>query len=174
MLLLAHILLDHLIDGPTIGMPKHHTRGIFLEMEQVKFFTNFTMIALLGFFEKEHIFFELLFIRPGGAINTLELLIFAVATPVSTRDAHQLKVLTEFHVRHVRAATHIHIFFVMVETRTIIARDVLFQYLFLIGFVARIEGVEGLLPTDGLFNHGIIGFSQLQHALLDAVQVVFG
>ena len=46
----AHVLLEHLIDGPAIRVPKHHARGLFLRMEEIKTFANLAMIPLFSLF----------------------------------------------------------------------------------------------------------------------------
>ena len=48
-LLPAHVTLYHLIDGPSRGVPKHHTRRLLLGVKQIEFLRNFPVIALLGF-----------------------------------------------------------------------------------------------------------------------------
>ena len=51
-LIAAHVLLENLIHGPTCGVPEHHARGFFLQMEQVHPLGQLTVIALFGLFQK--------------------------------------------------------------------------------------------------------------------------
>src|SRR5690606_39528770 len=65
-----------------------------------------------GFFNALDVGLKLLFVRPGGAINALQLLVLGIATPVRTGNARQLERLQETRVRYVRAAAHVHVFLV--------------------------------------------------------------
>ena len=44
----THVLLDLLPDCPALWVPKNQPRAFFLKMKQVKFATNFAMIAKFG------------------------------------------------------------------------------------------------------------------------------
>ena len=68
---ITHVLLDYLVDSPAGGMPKHHTGCFFLQMKQVKLFTDFAMIALFRFLKSMQITLEILFVSPGSAVNPL-------------------------------------------------------------------------------------------------------
>ena len=72
-------------------MPKCHTRGFVLHVEQIQLLAQFAMVALFGFFNALNVFFQLLFIGPSGAVNALQLLVFRIATPVRTRQFGQFK-----------------------------------------------------------------------------------
>ena len=46
----AHILLDLLPHRPALGVPKNGARRMLVDMEQIKFATEFAVITLFGFF----------------------------------------------------------------------------------------------------------------------------
>lgn len=73
------------------------------------------MVALLGFFHARDVGVELLLVRPGRAVDTLQLLVLGVAAPVGAGDAGQLERLQEARIGHVRAAAHVHVFLVVVQ-----------------------------------------------------------
>ena len=72
------------------------------------------------------------------------------------------------------AATHVDVFFVVIETRLIIFADVAIQDLHLVGFAARFKRVAGFLPGNYLLHHVIAGFGQLQHALFQRCHIFVG
>src|SRR5450830_4086 len=52
---LAHVLLHALPQGPALGVPKHQTRRMVINVKQIKFAPEFAVIALLGFFEHRQV-----------------------------------------------------------------------------------------------------------------------
>src|SRR5690606_23611382 len=87
----THVLFKHLVNGPTVWMPEHHTRCFFLHMEQIKCFTDFTVVAFFCFFNTFYISRKLLLVCPRCTVNTLQLFVFRITAPVSTRYFSQLE-----------------------------------------------------------------------------------
>ena len=100
----AHVLLNLLPERPALGMPEHHARCFFLQMEQVERHAEFAVVALLGFFEHVQVLVEVFLPAPGGAVDALEHLVFGIAAPIRSRQFHQLEMLELAGGRYVRPA----------------------------------------------------------------------
>jgi hypothetical protein len=70
-------------------------------MIQVELLTDFTVIALSGFFQTLQIGI-LIFICPCGTVDALQHFIVAIAAPVGASGLHQFEMMTETHIRHMR------------------------------------------------------------------------
>jgi hypothetical protein len=71
----AHVLLDLLPHGPAVRMPEHHAGRFFLQVEQIELPAELAMVALLGFFQHVQVGVEFFLLRPGGAVDALQLLV---------------------------------------------------------------------------------------------------
>ena len=171
MLHLAHVLLEHLVQGPAIGVPEHHARCFFLGMEQVQALADLAVIALLGFFDALDIGRQLLLVSPGGAIDALQLLILGIAAPVGTGQLGQFEGLEKTRARHVRTTAHVNVFFVVVQTHGLLVRHV-FDQTQLVVFAARGKHIDHLGARSDLLDHVVVFFDQLLHALLDCRHVL--
>jgi hypothetical protein len=85
-------------------MPEHQTRGMFIDMEQVQFAPQLAVVSLFGLFQHRQVLLQLVLGGPGCAVDTLQHLVFVVATPVSAGQLHQLEVLELARAGHVGAA----------------------------------------------------------------------
>ena len=151
-------------------MPEHHARRFFLGVEQVQTLADLAVIALLGLFHTLDVGCQLLLVRPGSAIDTLQLLILGIAAPVGTGDTGQLERFQKARVRHVRAAAHVDIFFVVVEAHGLFVRHILNQTQ-LVLLTTGLEHLDDLITRGHLFNHVVIGVDQLGHTLFDGGHV---
>ena len=70
--LAAHIGFDLTIQGPATRMPEYRACGLFLHMEQIQRPPQLAVITLFSFFQHRQIGFEILFIQPCCAIDTLK------------------------------------------------------------------------------------------------------
>ncbi|MNF59181.1 hypothetical protein D3C84_407620 [compost metagenome] len=170
---LAHVLLEHLVQGPAIGVPEHHARRFFLGMEQVQALADLAVIALLGLFDTLDIGRQLLLVGPGGAIDPLQLLVLGIAAPIGTGQLGQLEGLEKARVRHVRTTAHVDVFFVIVQTHGLLARHV-FDQTQLVVLATGGEHIDHLGPRGHLLDHVVVFFDQLLHALLDRRHVIQG
>ncbi len=140
-------------------------------MIQVKLFTNFTVIALSGFFQTLQVGVQRFFICPGGAVDTLQHFIVAVSTPVRASGFHQFEVMAETHIRYVRTAAHIDIFFVMIQAWLVIMADVFVKNRNFIGFAALHEGFTRFVPADFLLDDIVVFLGELVHTFFERVDV---
>ena len=53
----AHVLFYHLPQCPTFRMPKCHTRGFVLHVEQIQLLAQFAVVSFFGFFDALNVFF---------------------------------------------------------------------------------------------------------------------
>ena len=87
----ANILLELLPNYVAFGVPKNAALRFFLQMEQIHFAAQLAVVALFGFFHHMQIGFQIFFIAPACAVNTLQHFIIAVAAPIGTGQLGQLK-----------------------------------------------------------------------------------
>ena len=91
----AHIALDGAEQRPALGMPEHRARRLFLQMEQVQLAPEAAVVALLRLLQHVEIGFELLLVRPAGAVDALELRVLGIAAPIGARHLRQLEGVAE-------------------------------------------------------------------------------
>ena len=163
---LAHVLLQHLVDGPASRMPEHHARRLFLQVEQVQLLADAAVIALLGFLDALDVGSQLLLVRPGSAVDTLQLLVLRVAAPVCTGDFGQLEGLEEAGIGHMRATAHIHVLFMEIQTHGLLVRHVVDQAQ-LVFLATRLEQLDDLGTRRHLLDDVVVLVDQLGHTLLD-------
>jgi hypothetical protein len=108
-------------------VPEHHARRFFLQVEQVELLADLAVVALFGFFDALDVGRQLLLVGPGGAVDALQLLVLGIAAPVGAGQLGQLEGFEEARVRHVRAAAHVDVFFVVVQAHGLFVRHVLDQ-----------------------------------------------
>ena len=72
-------------------MPENRPGGILTEVKEFKLAPELAMVTLLGLSNAVEVRLELLLIGPGGAINSLQLLVVSVAAPVGTGHLGQLE-----------------------------------------------------------------------------------
>jgi hypothetical protein len=155
-------------------VPEHHARRFFLHVVQVELLADLAVVALGGLFQTLQVGLELLLVGPGGAVDALQHLVVGVAAPVGAGHLLQLEVVAMTHVGHVRAATHVDVLFVMIETGLVITGDVLIQDLDLVGLATGFEHVARFLPGDLLLDDVVILGGQRQHALFQGSQIFVG
>ncbi|MCY1292966.1 hypothetical protein D9M70_422090 [compost metagenome] len=163
---LAHVLLQHLIDSPASRMPEHHARRLFLQMEQIQLLADAAVVTLFSFFNALDIGRQLLLVGPGSAIDTLQLLVLRVAAPVGTGNLGQFEGFQEAGVRHVRAATHVHVLLVEVQAHGRFVRHVVDQAQ-LVFLTASLEQLDNLGTRSHLLDDVVVLVDQLSHALFD-------
>ncbi len=170
---LAHVLLEYLVDGPAVGVPEHHARGFFLQVEEVELLADLAVVAFFGFFDALDVGRQLLLVSPGGAVHALQLLVLGIAAPVGARQLGQLECLEEAGVRHVRATAHVDVFFVVVQAHGLLVGHVLDQAQ-LVVFATGLEHVDDFGARGHLLDDVVVLLDQLLHALFDSGQVFRG
>ncbi len=168
---LAHVALDRLPDRPAARMPEHHARRFLLLVEQVERLADLAVIALLGLLDAPDVRVELLGIRPGSAVDALQLFVFRVAAPVRAGNARQLERLQETRVRHVRAAAHVDVFFVVVQAHLLLVGHVVDEAK-LVVLATRAEHLDDLGARRHLLDDVVFLVDQFAHALLDRGEIV--
>ena len=111
----AHIVLDFAVNDPTLGVPEHHSRRFFLQVEEIQLFADFTVIAFFRFCLLLQIGIQRFLIGEGDTVNALQRFTARVATPVRAGQLRQFERLDVPHMRHMRAATHIEVFLMVIQ-----------------------------------------------------------
>ena len=78
----AHIVLDFAVNDPTLGVPEHHSRRFFLQVEEIQLLADFAVIAFFRFCLLLQIGIQRFLVGEGDAINALQRFTACVATPV--------------------------------------------------------------------------------------------
>ena len=104
---LPHVLFHALPQGPALRMPKHQAGGVVVDMEQIEFAAEFSVITLIGFFEHGQVLLQVFFAGPGCAIHPLQHFIAVVAAPIGASQLHQFKKSQLSGAGHVGPTTQI-------------------------------------------------------------------
>ncbi len=143
-------------------------------MIQVELFPDFTVVTLRRFFQALQVRVQGFFVSPGGTIDALQHFIVAVATPVSACGFHQLEVMAEAHVRHVRSTAHVDVFLVVIQARLVIMSNVLVKNSDFVVFTTFHEGFTRFVPAHRLLNDVVVALSQLVHTLFEGFDIFLG
>ena len=168
----AHVLLDHLPEGPALRVPENHARGFFLEVEEVHVLAKLAVVAAGGLFEHVQISLQLILRRERGAVDTLQHLILRVAAPVSAGHLHQLMHLQHTGARHVRPAAQIREVALRVERDLLVFRNRLHEF-DLIVLAELIEEGDRLVARHFAVRDREVLRHDLVHALFDLREVFF-
>jgi len=79
-----HVGLHFLANGPSVRMPKNHSRCFILKMEQFHFAAQFAVVSFLCLFKECQIILQVLTIPEGNSVYPLQHLVSAVAPPIGS------------------------------------------------------------------------------------------
>jgi hypothetical protein len=167
----ADVVLDQGIDAPALVVPEHHPRRFFLQMEQIQRLADAAMIALFGLFEALEIEIQRLPVRPGRAVDALQLPVARIAAPVGAGELGQLEGPQKADVGYVWPATHVDVVFMDIQRNVLIRRDRL-ENLDLVGLAPLLEHPDRFITRNGFTDHIVTVGRKLEHARLDALQVL--
>jgi hypothetical protein len=98
-----HVVDKILEHPPALGVPEHHARPLFLEVEQVHLAAQLAVVALFGFLQHVQVAFKVSLAGPRGAIDAGQHLVVRVTAPIGAGHLHQLECRTNLprgcHVR---------------------------------------------------------------------------
>jgi hypothetical protein len=152
-------------------MPEHQAAaGAFLDAEQVEVLADAAVVALLRLLEPGQVGLEGLGVRPGGAVDALQLLVAGVAAPVGPGDLGELESLQEARAGHVRAAAEVLEVALAVEADVLAGRNFLDDAR-LVFLADAAEKRHGLVARHHLAVHRLVGLGQFRHALLDGGEI---
>src|SRR5690349_5256342 len=159
----ADVVLDRAIKRPPFGMPEHCADGFFLLMEEIELAAEPTMIALLRLFELEEILLQLFLIRPGGAVDALQLRVARIATPIGAGDLHQLEGMAEPAGRgQMRPGTEIDEIALAIKADCLVLRD--FVDPFGLIFLAELgEELDRAIALPFLARDLLVAIDDLMH-----------
>ena len=101
--------LDRVADARAPWVPEHEAGAVLVHRrEEVELGAELPVVALACLLEHREVGAELLLRAEGGAIDALEHRVLLVASPVRTRDLHQLERADLARPSDVRAAAEIH------------------------------------------------------------------
>ena len=151
-------------------MPEHRTRRLFLEMEQIHLLADLAMVALLRFFETREVSLQALLVGPCGAVDALKHFVTRIATPVGARKLGELERAQKARIRHVRAAAHVDVFFVVIQAHRFFVGHV-FDQAQLVVLATRLEDRNDFLARCHALDDVVVLLDQLAHACLDRLEI---
>src|SRR5204862_7443418 len=164
-------VFNHAVEGPALRVPEDAADRLFLQMKQVEFAAELAMVAALGFLEPEQVLVEFLLVRPGGAVDALQLRVPGIAAPIGAGHIHQLEGLPEPPGRRqMRPDAQIDEIALAIEADFLTRRDLADIF----GFVPLADAVEkgdGLVALPDLASDPLVAADDLPHPLFDASQV---
>ena len=168
----AHVgdqLLEH---RPALGVPEHDARTLFLEMEQVHLAAELAVVAFLGLLQRVEIGLEVIFLRPGGAVDTRQHGVLGIAAPVGTGHLHELEGGADLAGRgHVRPAAEITPSALVVELDVLALRNGVDE-LDLEQLALGAEELLGLVARFRRLAEGLVALDDLAHLLLDRREIL--
>src|SRR5258707_2893332 len=148
-------------------MQEHAAHRLFLLMEEVELAPETAVVALLGLLELEEVLLQRLLVRPGGAVDALQLLVACIAAPIGAGHLHELEGMAELAGRRqMRAGAEIDEAALAIEADRLAARD-LVDPLRLVFLADRAEERDGTVTLPFLARDRLVAFEALQHRLLD-------
>ncbi len=164
----THVLLKHLIHGPAIRVPEHHTWRFFLQVEQVQLLCQLTVIAFFRFFDAGNIVLQILLIVPCSTVNTLQLFVLRITAPVGTGYTLQFEYAHNTGIRNVRTTTHVDVFFVVVQAHRLFALldQIIDQFDFVI-FTTVYEDTTRVFNRRHFFYNVVVFLDQLFYAFFN-------
>ena len=140
-------------------------------MEKLQLLTQAAVVALLGFLQAVEIGFQVVFLRPGSAVDPLQHFVLRIAAPVGPGQLHQLERLEIAGGRHVGAAAQVGEIALGVKGQHLVGRDG-GDDLGLVGLADTLEVGHRLVPGHFLAVHGQVALGQLGHLLFDGFQIL--
>ena len=144
-----------------------------IDLEEAEFFTEYTMIASLRFFDLLQISGEIFLAEPGGAVESLKRFVILIPFPVSPCNRKQFECLDFPCSRNVRPPAQIDKFPLPIETERFMILQTRFEVLnlqFLIHFLAEFNG---FISREREPLEWFSLFDDLRHFLFDAGEIVF-
>ena len=142
-------------------------------MEQVQLLAQLAVVALLGFFQHVQVLFQVFFLGPGRAVDTLQHFVIAVTTPVGTGYLHQLEYFQLAGRRYVRATAQVGELAFAVQAQHLIGRNGR-NDLGLVGLADTLEVGHGVVTRQLVALYRNVFLGQLLHLFLDGHQVFRG
>ena len=167
---LAHVLLDLLPHGPALGVPEDEARGFVLHVEQIEMAADAAVVPLFGLFEHVQVGVEVFLLRPGRAVDALQLFVLGVAAPVGAGHFHQLESFELASGRHVRATAKVDEIAFAVERHILISGNGGDQFSLVLLANAE-EKLYGIVAVPHFTRHRDITLGEFAHALFDGGQV---
>ena len=168
----AHVVDQHVVERPALGVPEDGAGRLFLEVEQVHLAAELAVVALRGLLQLMQVLLQLLRVGEGRAVDAGHHAVGGVAAPIGAGRRHQLERLADLAGgRPVRAAAQVGPLALPVDRERLAFRDQVDQ-LDLVGLAGRLEMGAGLLARPFLTREGPVAANDLAHLLLDRLQVV--
>jgi len=129
------------------------------------------VIALLCLLDALDVGRQLLLVRPGRTVDTLQLLVLGIATPVRARQLGQLESLKKAGIRDVRTTAHVHVFLVVVQAHHLLVRHILDQAQ-LVFLATRTEDINHFLARSDPLDDVVILVDEFAHSRFDRGDVI--
>ncbi len=153
-------------------MPEHGARSLLLEMEQVHFAAEFSVVASLRLFEPLQIGVEFLPFGESRGVDARKHRALGIAAPVGAGDLHQFERVADLAGRsHVRAAAEVRPLALRVELDLLIGGNGVDQF-DLEGLALGLEIALRLVAADGALGERLIARDDFAHLLLDRGKIL--
>ena len=150
-------------------MPKHGTRRVLVDVEQVQLTAELAVVALLGFFQHREVLLQLILARPSRAIHALQHFVAVVTAPVRAATFISLKNFSLPVLGTCGPRQGLQTPFT-VQTHVFIAGNAGNDFS-LVVFTQALEISHSLIARQHPAHHRLVLRSQLSHLLLDGCQI---
>ena len=163
-------VLQFSTENSPVGSPEDHAGANgFIDMEELEFFAEFSVISCARLLHAFEVFCQFFFVGKGGTVDALELLVVLVSAMVGTGDGEEFESFDFFRVADMGSGAEVDKFSVLVKADLFAFGDVVetAQFVALLsglldffdGFFSRAFNTGKLLVLfDDFFHFGLDGF----------------
>ena len=145
---LTPIVDERILYNHSLWQEKRESRSLLHYRKESKLLSESAMVALFCLFHSGKIFFEVGFVRKGGAVNTGEHLILFVSAPICACNRSELECLYSRGVGHVRACAQVNVIPLLKEGKLLVVGQVV-DKLNLVTFACAFHQFDGFLSRQG-------------------------
>src|SRR5579863_921674 len=168
----AHPVFHLFADDSALGMPEDQPRpSQFLDGKQIELLSQYTVVALLGFFLFVQEVIEIFLREKRSPVDALQLRILLVTQPISTGYTQQLERLDFAGRRQMRTAAEVGELAGAIDRNLFIGLGELLDEMTLHEVALFFELLQSLLAGQKLARVGNVLLHQLLHLLFDLLQI---
>src|SRR6056297_1491534 len=122
------IIEEQIFEYGTLRQEERKTRSLFHHGKQFKFLSQFSVVSSLCLFNSIEVFFKKFLLGERRSIDSLQHLVFFVASPICSRNTHDLYGLDLLGRRKMRSCAKIHPIRHAIEGNLRILRQIVYQF----------------------------------------------
>ena len=170
---LPPIVDQRVFQGHALGQEERESRPLVREHKQSQLLAKLAVVALLGLLHHGQVLLQVRLIGECRAVNSGQHLVLLAASPVSPRDAGQLKGLHALGVHDMGACAQVRKLALSIKADGLLVRKILDQ-LHLVRLALFLHKLNGLVPGQHKGLHRKIFLDNLRHLPFQLLQILRG